>query len=87
MTTKEKAKQIRTELKKANIKASVRMDNGCYSSAINVNLANLYDMKQAQAICKKYEKYERCDKSGEILSGGNTFVFVMFENTTYPNIA
>ena len=40
---------------------------------------------QVEAIARVYEKIDRCERSGEVLMGGNTFVFVT-ENITEEQI-
>ena len=74
------AKLIRAELKALGFTAkhvSVRTSRG---SAVNVNIKSpLLSMEVAEKIGKKYESVTRCEHSGEILSGGNTFIFVSYD--------
>lgn len=35
------------------------------------------DLKKIQDAIMKYESYDRDEKTGEILSGGNTFIFIL----------
>lgn len=37
------------------------------------------DIKEIEQLAKGYESYERDEFTGEILSGGNTFVFVNYD--------
>ncbi len=68
--------QVRQEIKNLGLKrtdVSVTVDVYCVrvqAKHENVNLKQIQD-----ALCK-YESYERDEMTGEILSGGNTFVFV-----------
>ena len=76
----ELAKEIRSELKKElglnSRNVSVRCPHyGC----IRVEVKNKDTQKHYEAIkaiAKKYEKVDRCESTGEILSGGNTYIFV-----------
>jgi hypothetical protein len=73
------AKEIRVELKNKlgynSRQVSVRTD-GC---AIRVNVKDKsIDLKPIKEIARKYEDISRCEYTHEILSGGNTFVFVNY---------
>jgi hypothetical protein len=72
----EQAKQIRVELKKAfpGTKFSVRSKNYSGGSSIRVEWTDGPTTKAVAAIANQYESIDR-DASGEILSGGNTYVF------------
>ena len=76
MATNE-AKQIREALKAAGIKArsvSVRARHGI---TVDVRIKDPgVSLRKVEAIAKGYESISRCEYSGEILSGGNTFVSV-----------
>ena len=78
MTT---AQKIRAELKGLGItnkQVSVRTSNG----SVRVVILDLNINKQALTDkIRKYESYEVCERSGEILQGGNTFVFVDYDYT------
>ncbi len=75
---KEKAKELRQELKAEGIKASVVMRSG---SAIQVYLKDLaIDKDRVKEIAKKYENIHRCEYTFEILSGGNDYVFVDYDH-------
>ena len=77
----EKAAAIRSELKKVlgytNRQVSVKVRD--YAIWVNAKVAGL-DMQKVYEISVKYKDVERCEFTGEILSGGNTFVFVEDEN-------
>lgn len=72
------SKQIKKELKEAGFdvkKISVR-----YDGSYNIRIKDLsINLDKVEAIARKYENYSRCEYSGEILSGGNTFVFVQLD--------
>ena len=76
------AKQIRAALKKelgfSRKQVSVRKSRGC---AVNVKVKTwevlLSDVRE---VVKGFESVSRCEYSGEVLSGGNTFVFVGYDS-------
>lgn len=73
MELKEKAKMIRKELKQfTGIKFSVRCSSG---SAIFVSWEDGVPVNQISPILKKFESIDRCAYTGEILLGGNDYVF------------
>ena len=80
ISTTERAKIIRQELKQLgynNKKVSVRCDGG----SINVTLKfipNTEQVKEVKKVAEKFEKIHYDEVTGEILSGGNTFVFVEY---------
>ena len=58
-----------------NRKVGVRYDG----YAIWLTIKDLaIDIKEIEQLAKGYESYERDEFTGEILSGGNTFVFVNY---------
>lgn len=72
MRTTDAAKEIRTALKTAfpGVKFSVRS-----GSSINIGWTDGPTSKQVAQYAGKYESISRDERSGEILCGGNTFVF------------
>ena len=82
MTLKEKAKEIRKELKNIGINSkqvSIRVRS---YSAIKIEIKGieaLKKLKDIEKVAKKYEKYEYDMVNGEILSGGNDFILVNIE--------
>ena len=84
MTAKEKAAIIRKELKKqlgvTNRQVSVRSRSSGYDEAIDIEIKDLTVNKaKVEAIASRYEYIRRCEYSGEILAGGNTYVFVTLD--------
>lgn len=71
--------QIKKELKEAGIPTkniSVRL-NSC---SIRVSISDLsIDAEKVEALVNKYESIDRCERTGEILQGGNTFVLVDYD--------
>jgi len=81
-----KANQIKSYLKENGIDTKhVRITT---KSSINVKLLDpKLDYEKIDTLLKeKYEFYQRCESTGEILSGGNTFVFVSFSQETISEI-
>ena len=80
MNVKETAKQIRKELKEKFpfTKFSVRCER---SGSINVSWTDFPTEKAVEEVVSKYEQIQRCEVTGEILSGGNLFVFTRQEWT------
>lgn len=76
MTDSERLAAIRQAPKEhgySNRKVGVRYDG----YAIWLTIKDLaIDIKEIEQLAKGYESYERDEFTGEILSGGNTFVFV-----------
>ena len=72
------AQQIRKELKDngyTNKQISVRTNGG----HVNVTIKDFSIQKsEIQEMTRKYEYYTRDEMTGEILCGGNTFVFVEY---------
>lgn len=79
MTTAETAKALRQELKRHGYnsrKISVRCRD---YSAIWVTINDLaIDSKEIEKIAHKFEVYQTDERTGEILCGGNLFVFVEY---------
>lgn len=73
----EVAKLIRKELKGTfpKQKFSVRNRGGSMSDAIHVSWSDGVAIKPVEEKIRKFKKIDRDDFSGEILGGGNTFVF------------
>lgn len=67
----DKAALIRKSYKAAGIKASVR----CSACSINVRVIS-GDFAEAERIAVQHKEVSYDDATGEILCGGNTFVFV-----------
>lgn len=97
MNTKELRKEIKKRVKdlgyKLNREVSVRDCSAGYDSAfsvifrIDVSQEKLKEMKKK---ISEFSSIDRCEVTGEILSGGNTYIFigVMGENgiVSYPPI-
>ena len=77
MITSEAAAEIRSSLKKllgyTNRQVSVKSDS-C-AIWVKAKVAGL-DLQKVYDIAMKHQLVDRCEFTGEILCGGNTFVFV-----------
>ena len=83
---KEEATQIRNALKKAygltNRDVAVKSRTGGTSSAVNVDIKSMKALElytSIENIASEKQYYDRDEVSGEILAGGNTFVFVAID--------
>lgn len=76
---KEQAKKIREELKKIGITSKQVSVTSDYSS-VDCKIKDFtIDPELVSNIAKKYERIRYCEFSHEILSGGNSFVFVSYD--------
>lgn len=78
--SKQKAVEIRSQLKTLGYGArdvSVRSDHNSIDITIR---RNGLKVKAIRNIANSAEKIDRCAYSGEILSGGNTYVFIRFSD-------
>lgn len=71
------AKQIRAELKEKfpTVKFSVRSSNYSMGCSINVKWTDLPTVEAVEEVTNKFRDVSRCEFTGEILSGGNMYVF------------
>jgi hypothetical protein len=71
----EKAKEIRKILKVnfPGVKFSVRKSTHC---SIDVSYSDAIPVKQVEEHVRQFESIDRCEVTGEILAGGNDFIFV-----------
>lgn len=79
--TKTPAQKLRAALKAAGYKPSaisVRNPRGAFNVTIKDKAIPLDAIEE---IARSFESVSRCHVSGEILSGGNTFVFVQYADT------
>lgn len=94
MNTVEKAKAIRSELKETfkGVKFSVRTKKYSGGSSISINWTDFPAASAVEEITSKYESISRCEYTGEILSGGNTYIHTYntwsedMENTIKENL-
>lgn len=79
MSTVEKAKEIRETLKKMGIN-SKQVSVTCDSNSISCRIKDFsVDPNVVSEIANRHESISRCQYSGEILCGGNTYVNVSYD--------
>lgn len=82
MTTNERIKEIRKELKQkgySNRAISIKNKSSGYSDSINITIKDMsINKKEIQEMAQKHESYET-DKYGEILQGANTYIFIDYD--------
>ena len=80
MTATEKVNELRNELKKLGYnsrKVSIKLDRGVFEDAIWVIINPNLSAKDFKTIKTTSEKYQKVDyHKGEIVTGGNVYVFV-----------
>ena len=83
MTNKERSAAIRAEIKKLGYNSrqvSVKSRNCGYSDETRIEVKDLScDIKAIEKACTKFESIDYDKYSGEILSGGNTYIFVQYD--------
>lgn len=83
MYAKEIAKKIREDIKKLGYTAkqiSVRTDGAGYSDAIRIKIKDVaIKAKAIEEIADKYESIRYDEYTGEILEGGNLYIFVEYD--------
>ncbi len=89
LTNKELRQAIRNLLKEKGIKrndVSVRVSGG-YSSAVNITVKNpKISRRQVEQIVKDYQNVERDERTGEILGGANTYIFVEYAADVFNDV-
>ena len=84
-------KGIKEELKDKGFNTkniSVREKSGGYSTAYYVTIKDpTIDKDEVERIAEGRESYERDYATGEILSGGNTYVFVDYDDSAFDEVA
>lgn len=89
LTNKELGQAIRNLLKEKGIKrndVSVRVSGG-YSSAVNITVKNpKISRRQVEQIVKDYQNVERDERTGEILGGANTYIFVEYAADVFNDV-
>ena len=49
-----------------------------YSEAYWIKIDKTLNLDEAQRLVNKYQQYDRDERTGEILEGGNTYLFVNY---------
>ncbi|GIJ95429.1 hypothetical protein CAPN002_26470 [Capnocytophaga stomatis] len=85
MNTQEKLNAIRTQLKElgySNRQISVQQKFAGFEEVIRIIFKFMPSdelFEQVKQLARKYKSVDYCERSGEILSGGNTFVDVSID--------
>ena len=75
-----KTNELKKELsKKLNTKFNAFSVTKQSYSTINIDIKTLVPTSAVKEIAKKYQKIYRCEATGDILTGGNTFIFVDYD--------
>lgn len=89
LSNKELGAKIRADIKAAGIPAravSVRVSDAGYETAVRVKIKDInVDRAVVERVAKRYSEVDRDERSGEILAGGNTFVFVDYDYDVLKN--
>ena len=80
------SKEIKKHLKENGIDTkniSVKGSNCGYSESYNITIKDIdIDIEKVRELVKTFESYERDERTGEILEGGNTYLFVNYDYNT-----
>lgn len=80
------SKEIKKYLKENGINTqniSVKGSNCGYSESFNITIKDInIDIEKVRNLVKTFESYERDERTGEILEGGNTYIFVNYDYNT-----
>lgn len=89
LSNAELSKAIQERLKKAGIEKksySISAKNSGSSTSVAIKVKNLaVRIGKVESIAKGYESYEVDQANGEILQGGNTFIFVSYDRDVLDN--
>lgn len=79
MNTNELRKQVRETVKNfglTNKDVSISVKCSGFSDRVDIRAKREIDFKGLQIALSKFKQIDYCSASGEILGGGNTFVFI-----------
>lgn len=86
MTNKEMSKAIQEKLKAAGVPRaaySIRVRYCGYSESVRIDVKDLaVSIYEVKRIALQYQSIDRDERTGEILEGGNTYVFVQYDFDT-----
>lgn len=87
MQSKEIKKYIVTNLNCKSSDISVRKQKCMYSDAFNIEINQAHiNIDDVEKLAKRFESVDRDERTGEILSGGNTYIFVEYSNKAYDQV-
>lgn len=85
-----RSKEIKNYLKDNGIdtkKVSVKELSGGYSQAFQITIKSSdIDIEEVENLSHHFKNYEIDERTGEILQGGNTFVFVEYDYNTIKEV-
>lgn len=89
MTNKEMSAAIRKELKDNGFKGvSVSVKDGGYDTAIRVKIKNpSINRLEVEKLLNHWEEIDRDERTGEILSGRNAYLFVEYQDGIFDEAA
>lgn len=80
------SKEIKKYLKENGIDTkniNVKCFNGGYSESYNITIKDInINIEKVRELVKTFESYERDERTGEILEGGNIYIFVNYDYNT-----
>ena len=84
------SKEIKNYLKENGIdtkKVSVKELPSSYSQAFQITIKSSdIDIEEVEKLSQHFKNYETDERTGEILQGGNTFVFVEYDYNTIKEV-
>lgn len=82
MTNKEMSKAIQEKLKAAGIPRaaySIRVRSCGYSDSVRIDVKDLsISIDDVKRVAFQYQSIDRDERTGEVLEGGNTYVFIQY---------
>lgn len=89
MTSNEIKKYLATKLNAKPSDFSVRKQDCLYSDAYYIYIKQAHiNIDDVERLARaKFECVDRDEHTGEILSGGNTFIFVEYDNQAYEQVS
>lgn len=76
--TNEIKKYLLKELKCDRKMISIKHQYAGYSEAYWIKIDKSLNLDKVERLIKKYEQYDRDERTGEILEGGNTYLFAQY---------
>lgn len=76
--TNEIKKYLLKELKCDRKMISIKHQYAGYSEAYWIKVDKSLNLDEVDRLIKKYEQYDRDERTGEILEGGNTYLFAQY---------
>lgn len=82
MTMQELKQMVQNEIKKEGIKVSIKVKFFGYDAGLIITYKgeDKNQIAQIKKIMKKYTSVDRCEITGEVLHGGNTYMDLVIKN-------